>query len=93
VFGAVGPMQFEVAVHRLAAEFGCQIRLDHMPYTVVRRLGDPKQRATTNLGNRGEYLTRADGAELVVFNDQTALNVTVRLNEGLLLEPLVAGTT
>jgi len=93
IFGAVGPMQFEVAVHRLLAEFGCVVKMDHLPYTLVRRMPDPKQRATVNLGNRGEFLTRADGAELVVFNDQTALNVTVRLNDGLLLEPLVAGTT
>jgi peptide chain release factor 3 len=86
-------MQFEVAVHRLLAEFGCVVKMDHLPYTMVRRMPDPKLRNTINLGNRGEFLTRADGAELVVFNDQTALNVTLRLNDGLVLEPLVAGTT
>src|SRR3712207_8471324 len=37
VLAAVGPMQFEVAEHRMAGEFGAPITLDRLPYTLARR--------------------------------------------------------
>ncbi|MFD1151765.1 peptide chain release factor 3 [Saccharothrix hoggarensis] len=90
VFAAVGPMQFEVASHRLSAEFKSPVRLDPLPYTVVQRLVDPAQRALVD-GNRSEVLTRADGADLALFVDNTALGVLRRLHPEVVLEPLVAG--
>ncbi len=91
VFAAVGPMQFEVAAHRLDAEFKSPVRLERLPYTVVRRLTDPAHRALVD-NNRGEVLTRADGSHLALFPDSTALGVVKRLHPEVSLEPLVAGT-
>jgi peptide chain release factor 3 len=91
VFAAVGPMQFEVAAHRLDSEFKTPVRLERLPYTVVRRLTDPAQQAVVN--SRGhEVVTRADGTHLALFTDSTALAVLQRLHPDVALEPLVAGT-
>ncbi|MDR7300144.1 peptide chain release factor 3 [Haloactinomyces albus] len=91
VLAAVGPMQFDVATQRLSTEFGVPIQLDHLPYSVVRRLADPQQRATVDAGSRSEVLQRTDGAELALFNDRIALGMIQRQHPGLSLEPLVAG--
>ncbi|MFT7837692.1 peptide chain release factor 3 [Saccharothrix sp. BKS2] len=91
VFAAVGPMQFEVATHRLDAEFKSPVRLERLPYTVVRRLPDLDHRGV--LDSRGhEVVTRADGTHLALFTDSTALAVLRRLHPEVVLEPLVAGT-
>ncbi|MEV6715396.1 peptide chain release factor 3 [Lentzea sp. NPDC051208] len=91
VFAAVGPMQFEVAAHRLDAEFKSPVRLEPLPYTVVRRLADPRQRSIVD-SNRTEVLTRTDGVDLALFPDSTALGVLRRLHPEVRLESLVAGT-
>ncbi len=36
VFAAVGPMQFEVAAHRMATELSAPISLEYLPYQVAR---------------------------------------------------------
>jgi peptide chain release factor 3 len=91
VLAAVGPMQFEVAAHRLDTEFGARAVFERLPYTIARRLDDPAQRNMVDSGRRGEVLTRADGADLALFIDQHALGVTVRLHPELSLSSLVAG--
>lgn len=92
VFAAVGPMQFEVAAHRLEAEFGTAVSLDRMPYSIVRRLTEPDQRNLIDSSRRGEVLQRGDGALLALFTDQTALGVMRRLHPELAVEPLIAST-
>ncbi|RBM19182.1 peptide chain release factor 3 [Prauserella sp. PE36] len=90
VFAAVGPMQFEVAAHRMEHEFSSPVRLDRLPYSAVRRLPDPAQRALVDSGRRSEVLTRADGVALALFEDEIAMRILVRQNPELTLEPLVA---
>jgi peptide chain release factor 3 len=91
VLAAVGPMQFEVAAHRLETEFSAPVTLERLPYTVARQLDDPAQRAMVDTGRRGEVLTRTDGTDLALFLDQHALGVTRRLHPELVLSSLVAG--
>lgn len=62
-----------------------------LPYTVVRRLADPRQRSVVDAG-RSEVLTRTDGVDLALFVDSTALGVMRRLHPELRVESLVAGT-
>lgn len=90
VLAAVGPMQFDVAAHRLDAEFNSPVRLEHLPYTAVRRLTDPSQRRVVDRGSGSEVLTRTDGAELALFTDELALRVMLRGHPELALEPLLA---
>ncbi|WP_216215695.1 peptide chain release factor 3 [Amycolatopsis aidingensis] len=90
VFAAVGPMQFEVAAHRLEHEFKSPVKLDRLPYTAVRRLADSGQRGVVDGARRCEVLTRTDGAELALFEDEMTMRILLRQNPELALEPLVA---
>ncbi len=67
VLAAVGPMQFEVATHRLEAEFGVKVQLDHLPYEIAARTdaaGKEILRSEANV----EVMTRVrDEALLAVF--------------------------
>jgi peptide chain release factor 3 len=67
VFAAVGPMQFEVAAHRLEAEFGVKVQLNHLPYEVAVRT-DAAGREILRSESNVEVMTRVrDGALLAVF--------------------------
>ncbi|MQA10421.1 MAG: peptide chain release factor 3 [Pseudonocardiaceae bacterium] len=92
VFAVVGPMQFDVATHRLDVEFGVPVTLDRLQYSVVRRLVEPAHRSLIDSSGRGEVLTRTDGAELALFTDEVALGVITRQHPELGVEHLVAGT-
>ena len=90
VLAAVGPMQFEVAAHRMEHEFTSPIRLEHLQYRAARRLADPAQRALVDAGRRSEVLTRLDGTDLALFVEEMDLRLLCRGNPELVLEPLVA---
>jgi peptide chain release factor 3 len=93
VLAAVGPMQFEVATHRLSVEFGVPTALEHLPYRLARRT-DPAGRETLR-GERGvEVLTRArDDAILALMLDKWKLRSLSGEYPGLRLEPLLADAT
>ncbi|EID54067.1 peptide chain release factor 3 [Saccharomonospora xinjiangensis] len=90
VFAAVGPMQFEVAAHRMEHEFNSPVKLDRLPYSTVRRLADPAQRALVDAGRNSEVLTRSDGTDLALFADDMSMRLLVRRHPELRLENLVA---
>ena len=92
VLAAVGPLQFDVVLHRLEHEFGAKSELSHLDYEIAR-LTD-KAGVETLAGARGaEVLTRRlDGALLALFADKWRLNAIQRDNPSLRLDPLLAGT-
>jgi peptide chain release factor 3 len=92
VLAAVGPLQFDVVLHRLEHEFGARSELDHLDYSLAR-LTDASG-ATALAGQRGaEVLTRRlDGALLALFADKWRLNAITRDNPSVRLDPLLAGT-
>jgi len=92
VLGAVGPLQFDVVLHRLEHEFGARAELDRLDYTLARRTDVQGARALA--GQRGtEVLTRRhDGALLALFSDKWRLGQVQREHPGVLLEPLIAGS-
>ncbi|MGH8879974.1 MAG: peptide chain release factor 3, partial [Stackebrandtia sp.] len=45
VLAAVGPMQFEVAAHRLRHEFNVPVSVDNLPYSLARRTDDTGAKA------------------------------------------------
>ncbi len=73
VLAAVGPLQFDVVLHRLEHEFGARAELDHLDYTMARRTDADGARALA--GQRAvEVLTRRhDGALLALFSDKWRL--------------------
>ncbi len=66
VLAAVGPMQFEVAVHRLENEFGAPVELSTTGYKVARRT-DASSAAPLRAMSGVTVLSRADGTMLALF--------------------------
>jgi peptide chain release factor 3 len=91
VLAAVGPLQFDVMLHRLEHEFGARAELDRLDYSLARRT-DPDS-ARTLAGQRAvEVLTRRhDGALLALFSDRWRLAQVQREHPDIWLETLIAG--
>jgi peptide chain release factor 3 len=86
---AVGPMQFEVAVHRLENEFGAPVSLSPTAYRIARRTdaaSAPALRAMAGVA----VLTRSDGVLLALFESPYWLARLEADKPDLLLERLVA---
>jgi len=89
VLAAVGPMQFDVALHRLEHEFGAPVALEPTAYTLARRT-DPAG-AVALAGMRGvRVLRRADGTILALFESPYWVERLESEQPDLLLERLVA---
>ena len=87
VLAVVGPMQFEVATHRMEHEFGAPVTLERLAYGLAVRTDAESAPA---IGARGEVLQREDGELLALFPDKWALRVLRDNRPELTLEPLVA---
>ncbi len=88
MLAAVGPMQFDVAVHRLENEFGAPVELSPTRFTVARRT-DPDS-ADALRGMQGvSVLARADGTLLALFESEFWLQRLAGDQPDLVLEPLV----
>ena len=89
VLAAVGPMQFEVATHRMATELSAPIALEPLPYQVAR-IVDPEDAEFMNKQVSAEVLTRSDGVLLVLFSTPWRLQGFQRDNPDITLRSLVA---
>ncbi|MGI8536138.1 MAG: peptide chain release factor 3 [Mycobacteriales bacterium] len=90
VLAAVGPMQFEVAEHRMAGEFSAAVRLDRLDYSMARRT-NRDWAAVLDRESGVEVLERAsDGALLALFAGNWRLARVQRDHPDVVLEPLVA---
>ena len=91
VLAAVGPMQFEVATHRMDNEFNAPVTMDRLEYTLARRT-DREWAKILDRESGVEVLERGDGALLALFAGSWRLNRVLRDHPDVLLEPLVAAT-
>ena len=90
VLAAVGPMQFDVAVHRLENEFGAPVELSPTSYSVARRTDLDSADALRAM--RGvDVLGRSDGTLIALFESRFWLDRLVAEQPELVLEPLMAG--
>jgi peptide chain release factor 3 len=93
VLAAVGPMQFEVAEHRMAGEFSAPVRLDRLEYTMAR-LTDRRWGEVLDRESGVEVLERSsDGALLALFAGNWRLQRVLRDHPDAVLEPLVAASS
>ena len=90
VLAVVGPMQFEVATHRMAHEFGAPVELDRLPYSLALRTDEASAPGILAAARNAEILRRGNGELLAVFPDKWGLRVLQQNKPELLLEPLVA---
>jgi peptide chain release factor 3 len=89
MLAAVGPMQFEVAVHRLEHEFGAPVELSPTAYKVARRTDETSAAALRSMtGVR--VLERTDGVLLALFESPYWLARVEADQPELTLERLVA---
>ena len=74
VLAAVGPMQFEVAEHRIEHELRAPIHLETLPYTIARRTR--REDIAAIEARRGtEVLERGDGVLLALFTDRWRVQI------------------
>ncbi len=88
VLAAVGPMQFDVAVHRLENEFGAPVELSPTSYTVARRT-DPASAEALRAMRGVDVLERGDGTLVAVFESIYWLDRLIADHPELVLESLV----
>lgn len=89
IFAAVGPMQFEVATHRMANELSAPISLEFLPYTVARAVDAAGAEVLKNQPSV-EVFTRTDGVLLALFSTKWRLEGFMRDNPDVNLWSLVA---
>jgi peptide chain release factor 3 len=87
VLAAVGPMQFEVASHRLANEFGAPAELSPTSYHVARRT-DAGSAAVLQTMRGVDVLSRSDGTLLALFESRYWLDRLLAEQPELTLESL-----
>ncbi len=90
VLAAVGPMQFEVATHRLENEFGAPVELSMTNYSVARLTNEESMKELRAMQGV-DVLARADGTLLALFESPYWLDRLVGERPELMLEKLVAG--
>jgi len=98
LLAAVGPLQFEVLLHRLEHEYGAEARLERAPWTIVRWWREPgaaiptrstldrDARPSTSTGSRVAFDDR--GRSLVLFADRWALRSFQSVHPDLELSPV-----
>jgi peptide chain release factor 3 len=87
VLAAVGPMQFEVVADRMDREFGAQVRLEALPYTLARRVIAPDPDVLNGIPGT-EVLRRTDGEPIAVFTDKWKLGRIPAHAPEVALEPI-----
>ncbi|WP_226996280.1 peptide chain release factor 3 [Tessaracoccus flavus] len=89
VMGAVGPMQFEVAVHRMEHEFNAPVHTEQLPYTLAMQTREEDaQRVDQRIG--AEVVRRDDGALLALLTDKWQVRGLRHHHPDIVLEPIVA---
>jgi peptide chain release factor 3 len=92
MLAAVGPMQFEVAAHRLEHEFGAPAELSATSWTVARRTDESSTPTLRGLQGVAVY-GRADGTRYALFESPYWLARVEADHPDLTLEKLVAEGT
>ncbi|WP_209313888.1 peptide chain release factor 3 [Blastococcus sp. TF02A-35] len=89
VLAVVGPMQFEVATHRMEHEFNAAVHLDRLPYSIAMRTDEASVPLIAASGGT-EVVQRSSGELLALFTDKWALRMLQQRHSTITLEPLVA---
>ena len=88
ILAAVGPLQFDVAEHRLRREFGAPVELAPAPWTTARRT-DQDSAAALGLMSGVTLAERADGELLALFESPYWLARLQSDQPDLMLERLI----
>lgn len=90
ILAGAGPMQFEVARHRLEHEFGAEVALERLDWSESRRVDGAGEERLADGPLRGRLLKRGDGLTLAVFRHRFELERFQRTHPDLELEHLIS---
>ena len=86
IVGVVGTLQFDVFQYRMKNEYGVDLRMEGLPYEVLRFIKSyPGDLGDLNLSSDAELLEDYRGHSLLVLSSEWAIDFTVRRNPGLVL--------
>ena len=84
IVGVVGVLQFDVLKYRLENEYGCDIRLETLPYGFIRWVGDPSTDVTKlKRMNNVKAVKDMKGNPLLLFVNDWMIRMVLEDNEGL----------
>ncbi|MBR6222541.1 MAG: peptide chain release factor 3 [Lachnospiraceae bacterium] len=84
IVGVVGVLQFDVLKYRLENEYGCEVRLEPIPYSFIRWVKDPSTDVTKlKRVNDVKKVKDMKGNPLLLFNSEWAIRNVLENNEGL----------
>ena len=84
IVGVVGVLQFEVLKYRLENEYGCEIKLEPLPYNFIRWIKDPSTDVNSlKRANEVKKVKDMKGNPLLLFTNQWTINTVLEHNEGL----------
>ena len=87
IVGVVGTLQFDVFRYRMLSEYGVELRMEGLPYEVLRFIAkSPCDESDLNLSSDAELLEDYRGHKLLVFSSPWAIDFTIRRNPGLELK-------
>ena len=84
IVGVVGVLQFDVLKYRLESEYGCEIRLEPLPYNYIRWVKDPTMDLTklTRISDCKKVKDMRDNP-LLLFANEWSIRLVLEHNEGL----------
>ncbi len=86
IAGAVGTLQFDVLKYRLENEYGCEIKLETLPYAFIRRIGsDSTDVGSLKRMNNVKAVKDTKGSVLLLFVNEWMIKMVLDDNEGLKL--------
>jgi peptide chain release factor 3 len=91
ILAAVGPLQFDVVLHRLEHEFGAVSSLDRLDFELARVTDADGEQALAGMRGVEVLRRRLDGALLALFTDKWRLAAVQRDHPTIRLNPLLAG--
>ena len=86
IVGVVGVLQFDVLKYRLENEYGCEIRLESLPYGFIRWVGNPETDVTKlKRMNNVKAVKDMKGNPLLLFANEWMIKMVLDDNKGLSL--------
>ena len=87
IVGVVGVLQFDVLKYRLETEYGCDVRLEPLPYGYIRWLKDPStDLSTLKVGMDIKKVKDMNDRPLLLFQNEWNVKLFLDRNEGVELE-------
>ena len=84
IAGVVGVLQFDVLKYRLENEYGCEVRLEPLPYGYIRWVKDTSMDLNSlKRLNDVKKVTDMKGNPLLLFTNEWIINMVLENNEGL----------